>query len=488
MLAGNARSVLHYPFTLIDVKRVFIKTYGCQMNERDSEAVAQMLAMDGYEIAEDEALADVILVNTCAVRELAEEKAMGKVRHLFERREKEPALRVGIMGCMAQNRGRALLNKLPGLDMVVGTQQIHHIPEMLDRLFAEKNAGGKSRAIVETGAEEGSQNAISLHADTRKPCAFVSIMQGCNMRCTYCIVPKTRGRERCRPIEDIVSECAALAKRGTKEVTLLGQIVTSYGRREIPVNGGKSPFVQLIEEVAKIDGIERIRFTSPHPRGFKEDLVDAFTRIPKLMPCVNLPLQSGSDAILRAMNRPYSVERYYEIVDSLKKAVPEICITTDVIVGFPGETDDDFQRTVDAFERVRFDMAYIFKYSPRPGSPGGELADNVPDQIKDARNEKLLDLVGAYSLLRHKSLVGTVQQVLVEGPARRGENCYTGRNPGGRKVVFKSGRNPTGEIVPVTIARATPTTVEGVPALIDELRPNYCRLSSDGSGHHGRLE
>lgn len=450
------------PDSFIDVKRVFIKTYGCQMNERDSEAVAEMLAMDGYEVVADEAVADVVLINTCAVRELAEQKAIGKVVHVFERRRKQSALRVGIMGCMAQHRGRGLLKSLPGLDLVVGTQQIHHIPEMLDKLFAEQpDSGAKHCTIVETGAEDGSQSAIRLHSGIRKPSAFVSIMQGCNMRCTYCIVPRTRGRERCRSIDDIVTECAALAANGTREVTLLGQIVTSYGRREIPVNCGKSPFVQLIEAVAGIDGIERIRFTSPHPRGFKDDLVDAFRRIPKLMPSVNLPIQSGSDTILRAMNRPYSAERYFEIVDSLKAAVPDIYISTDVIVGFPNETEEDFQKTVEAFDRVRFDMAYIFKYSPRPGSPGGSLADNVPEEVKVARNEKLMERLGVYSIERNKRLIGTVQQVLVEGPAKRGENRYAGRNPGGRKVIFNSGRDVSGEIVSVKIDKATVTTVEG---------------------------
>ena len=432
------------------------------MNERDSEAVAAMLAMDGYEIVEDEALADVVLLNTCAVRELAETKALGKAGYMVDRKKSQPAFKVGVMGCMAQNRGRALLRKLPGLDLVVGTQQIHHIPEMLDRLFAEKSdADAGHRALVELGDEEGSQNAIRLHSGKRKPSAYVSIMQGCNMSCTYCIVPKTRGRERCRPIADIVAECKALASNGTKEVTLLGQIVTSYGRREIPVADGKSPFVQLIEAVAAVDGIERIRFTSPHPRGFREDLVDAFRRIPKLMPCVHLPIQSGSDAVLRAMNRPYSAERYFEIVDSLKKAVPDICVSTDVIVGFPGETDEDFEKTVEAFERIRFDMAFVFKYSPRPGAPGDSLADNVPEEVKEKRDEKLLDLLAVYSIERNKTLIGTVQKVLVEGPARRGENRYQGHNPGGRKVIFSSGSDLTGEIVSVKIDRATVTTVEG---------------------------
>jgi tRNA-2-methylthio-N6-dimethylallyladenosine synthase len=433
------------------------------MNERDSEAVAVMLSAHGYMVVEEEADAEVVLLNTCAVRELAEQKAIGKAGHLIARRRETPQLRVGIMGCMAQNRGRGLLKTLPGLDLVVGTQQFHHVPELLDRLFEQDAASGSRRAgaVVALDAEEGSQNAIREHADAFRPSAFVSIMQGCNMRCTYCIVPKTRGRERSRSIADIVDECRALAARGTREVTLLGQIVTSYGRREIPSMDGKSPFVQLIESVAAIDGIERIRFTSPHPRGFKEDLVDAFGRIPKLMPSVHLPVQSGSDAVLKAMNRPYSARRFLEIVDDLRAAVPDICISTDAIVGFPGESDEDFEKTVEMFRKVRFDMAYIFKYSPRPGAPADGVADDVPEDVKERRNQTLLDLLAEYSLARNASLVGSVQEVLVEGPARRGENRYMGRTPGARKVIFNSAEDLSGRMVKLRITQATLTTVEG---------------------------
>ena len=441
------------------MKRIHIRTYGCQMNERDSEAVAALLSLDGYEIVEDEAVADVVLINTCAVREAAEGKAIGKAIHVLERRDAgEPQLKVGIMGCVAQNRGRTLLKSLPGLDLVVGTQQIHHIPEFLDRLFAEK---GRGRALVETGGEEGSQNAISGHMPGLRVSAFVSIMQGCNMRCSYCIVPKTRGRERCRPIVDIVAECRALAAAGTREVTLLGQIVTSYGRREMPVVDGKSPFVQLVEAVAAVDGIERIRFTSPHPRGFREDLIDAFRRIPKLMPSVNLPVQSGSDRILTAMNRPYTAEKYLEIVGMLRDAVPDICFSTDAIVGFPGESDADFRATADLFEKVRYDMAFVFKYSPRPGSPLDAALDDVPEPVKDARCKELMDIMGRHSLARNRSYVGKVEMILVEGPAKRGENRLMGRNPGGRKVVFTGGTELVGRIVPVLIESASVTTLEG---------------------------
>jgi len=434
------------------------------MNERDSEAVSVMLASHGYMVVGHEADAEVVLLNTCAVREQAEQKAIGKAWNLISRgRRSRPLLRVGIMGCMAQNRGKGLLKSLPGLDLVVGTQQLQHIPELLDQLFARGVAPDNASAstLVALEAEEGSQNAIRAHDEVFRPSAFVSIMQGCNMRCTYCIVPKTRGRERCRAIEDIVAECVELAARGTKEVTLLGQIVTSYGRREIPFVDGKSPFVQLIEAVAKVEGIERIRFTSPHPRGFKEDLVEAFRSIPKLMPCVHLPVQSGSDRVLRAMNRPYNAERYLEIVDALRAVVPDIYVTTDVIVGYPNETDEDFEQTVEVFRKVRFDMAYVFKYSPRPGAPADGLADLVTDEVKEQRNQRLLGLLAEYSLERNEALVGTVQEVLVEGPAKRGENRLMGHTPGSRKAIFDSSIDLSGKLVPLRITRATVTTLEG---------------------------
>jgi tRNA-2-methylthio-N6-dimethylallyladenosine synthase len=433
------------------------------MNERDSEAVAAMLSARGYDVVSDESIADAILLNTCAVRELAEKKAMGKAYYAIKDKAHRPQLKVGIMGCMAQNRGATLFKKLPGLDLVVGTQKIHHIPELLDRLFEEKERDTHS-TIVDLDAEVGSQNAINLHMPGKTACAFVSIMQGCNMHCTYCIVPKTRGSERCRPIADIVAECRKLADGGVKEVTLLGQIVTSYGRSEIPSKDGKCPFVQLIEAVAEIDGIERIRFTSPHPRGFGSDLVEAFSRIPKLMPSVQLPIQSGSNRILKAMNRPYSVEKYLEIVDSLRKAVPDISVSTDIIVGFPGETDEDFDATEAVFKKVRYDMAYIFKYSRRPGAPGGDLKDDVPEDVKEARNQRLLSLLEEFSIDRHSRMIGTVQKVLVEGPARRGENRWMGHTPGAFKVVFGCENDLSGKIVNVKITSATMAGVEGDPA------------------------
>lgn len=450
------------------MNRVFIKTYGCQMNERDSEAVAALLRGRGYIIAPDEHQADIILLNTCAVRDQAEQKAIGKAGYLMNRKKKkQPKLKVGIMGCMAQNRGLDLIDTLPDLDLLVGTQKFHRVPDMLDNLRDENSVlSPKPSTLIDLEEEEGSQNEIRLHLKEKglQPSAFVSIMQGCNMRCAFCIVPKTRGTERCRPIASIVQETEELVANGTKEVTLLGQIVTSYGRGEIEMVNGKSAFVQLLEALSEIDGLERIRFTSPHPRGFRQDLVDAYGYLPKLMPQVPLPLQSGSDRILKAMKRPYSSERFLEIVASLKTVKPDMFFSTDIIVGFPGETDEDFEMTRKLFDHVEFDMGFIFKYSPRSGTVSAEeMEDNVPSEVKEERNQILLKRLAIHSEKRNRGLIGSTQQVLIEGKARRGESMYTGRTPGNRKLVFKANERLVGQIVPVRVTDA------GTSALMGEL-------------------
>ena len=419
------------------MNRVFIKTYGCQMNERDSEAVAALLRARGYRIVQDEDACDVMLLNTCSVRDMAEQKAIGKAGYVAQKKKRNPRFILGILGCMAQNRGATLLDALPDVDLIVGTQKFHQVPDYLDNLRAAQDAGTVlPTRIVDIAEEAGSQNTIRDHVlEEKQVTAFVSIQQGCNMDCAFCIVPKTRGDERSRPMDDIVAECRALADRGVREITLLGQIVTSYGRRDYTHTDGVSPFVQLIERIHAIEGVARIRFTSPHPRGFKQDLVDAYARLPKLCPYVHLPLQSGSNRILKAMNRPYSRERYKEIVDALRASRPGMYFSTDVIVGFPGETEEEFLETKELFEACDYDMAYIFKYSIRSGTPAAELGDQIPDEVKERRNQELLDVLKRNSERRTATLVGTVEEVLVEGPDKTGER-YTGRTPGNRVCVF----------------------------------------------------
>ena len=440
------------------------------MNERDSEAVAAMLRARGYRIVADENDCDILLLNTCSVRDAAEQKAIGKAGYLQQRKKKQPDFVLGILGCMAQNRGASLLEQLPDVDLIVGTQKFHQVPGYLDNLRAAREAGVPiGETIVDIAEEAGSQNTIKDHVapesgEERQVSAFVSIQQGCNMDCAFCIVPKTRGDERSRPMDDIVAECRALAARGVREITLLGQIVTSYGRRDYAHTGGVTPFVQLLERVHAIDGIERIRFTSPHPRGFKDDLVAAYGRLPKLCGYVHLPMQSGSNRILRAMNRPYTRERYKEIVDALRAAQPDMYFSTDVIVGFPGETAEDFEQTRELFEACNYDMAYVFKYSIRTGTPAAAMGDQVPEETKERRNQILLDILQKNSLRRTAAMVGTVEEVLVEGRDKSGER-FTGRTRGNRVCVFDADPRLIGQLVPLRIERATVSTLYGQLAL-----------------------
>lgn len=433
------------------------------MNERDSEAVAAMLRARGYRIVPSEDDCDIMLLNTCSVRDAAEQKAIGKASNVVHRKKRNPDFVLGILGCMAQNRGAELLERLPDVDLIVGTQKFHQVPDYLDNLRAARSAGVPIGAsIVDIAEEAGSQNTIRDHLEVaeRQVSAFVSIQQGCNMDCAFCIVPKTRGDERSRPMDDIVAECRQLAERGVREITLLGQIVTSYGRRDYTHTNGISPFVQLLERVHGIEGIARIRFTSPHPRGFKQDLVEAYGRLPKLCEYVHLPMQSGSDRILRAMNRPYSRDRYKEIVDSLRTVRPDMYFSTDVIVGFPGETEEDFAATRDLFEACNYDMAYIFKYSVRTGTPAAAMEDQVSDEVKEQRNQELLAILQKNSVRRNEMLLGTEEEVLVEGPDKTGLR-FTGRTRGNRVCIFDAHPRLIGELVPLRIERASVSTLYG---------------------------
>jgi tRNA-2-methylthio-N6-dimethylallyladenosine synthase len=432
------------------------------MNERDSEAVAAMLRSRGYRIVNSEDQCDVLLLNTCSVRDAAEQKAIGKAANVLNKRKKNPDFVLGILGCMAQNRGASLLDQLPDVDLIVGTQKFHRVPDYLDNLRAAKDSGVPiGETIIDTEEEVGSQNTIRDHIEPeeKQVSAFVSIQQGCNMDCAFCIVPKTRGDERSRPMEDIVSETRTLVEKGVKEITLLGQIVTSYGRRDYPHTNGITPFVQLLEKIHEINGLERIRFTSPHPRGFKDDLVQAYGRLPKLCEYVHLPLQSGSTNILKAMNRPYTRERYFEIIEALRKVKPDMYFSTDVIVGFPGETDQDFEDTRALFETANYDMAYVFKYSIRTGTPAA-LLPQVAEDIKEQRNQVLLSILEANSVRRNAALIGKTEEVLVEGLDKTGR-LYTGRTRGNRVAIFAAAPRLIGSLVPLKITRASVSTLYG---------------------------
>ncbi len=451
--------------------KVHVRTYGCQMNERDSEQVVQMFIEGGYTVTANEAEADAILINTCSVRDQAEQKALGKMGMLAAHRRTRPHVVYGFMGCMAQSRGDELLARFAHLDLVIGTQKYHKAFAYVDAILRQRlEARMDDPALALMGGtvcdiaeEDGSQNTIRDHQP--KPLqatAFVSIMQGCNMRCTFCIVPDTRGRERSRPIREIVAEVRQLAAQGVREVTLLGQIVNLYGRSEFSRVEGKSPFVQLLEAVHDVDGIERIRFTSPHPIGYREDLVRAFTYLPKLCSHIHFPMQSGSDRILEAMRRPYKSAKFIAICEAMQAARSDLAITTDVIVGFPGETEEDFQASVDTVERLQFDNAFVFRYSQRRNTPAAELPGQLTEPIKEQRNQILLETVNRIAIAKHQALVGTRQQVLCEGPSKNNSARLSGRTTQNKGVVFEGDASRlTGHLLDLHIDHSTGFTLYG---------------------------
>jgi tRNA-2-methylthio-N6-dimethylallyladenosine synthase len=487
---------------------VYIKTYGCQMNERDSEAVAAQLVTKGYTLAPSEAGADVILLNTCSVRDFAEQKAIGKMQNIAaDVRKNRPNVVLGFMGCMAQSRGQELIDRLPDVDLVLGTQKFHRAADCLDEILA-----GRRDKIVDVAEEQGSEATIREHllygkaarnGDGHRPplqvTAFVSIMQGCNQYCTFCIVPYTRGEERSRSIPDIVNECRELVARGVKEITLLGQIVTSYGKRGfggIAIDGGasvsasrlasslappndtgahggtrptlqKSPFVQLLDAVHEIEGLERIRFTSPHPKGYGDDLIEAYARLPKLVESAHLPVQSGSNRVLKLMHRGYTRERYVGIIEKLRRVRPEIGISTDIIVGFPGEIEDDFEQTLSLAREVEFDQAYIFKYSQRRDTPAAEMPEQVPQKVREERNQRLLEVINEIAGRKYKNFVGHQTQILVEGPSKKNPARMTGRTRCNKIVVFDGSDRHRGRLMDVKITRAGSFTLYGDPAIVN---------------------
>ncbi len=446
--------------------KVYFRTFGCQMNERDTEQVAQMFVERGFTVTAQPDDADVLLMNTCSVRDQAEQKALGNMRHLGKFRKRNPRLVFGMMGCMAQSRGGELLKEVPHLDLVAGTQKYHRVVDHCVELMRAKEEAEMDDLrlpIVDVEAEEGSQNTIRDHVSKDYGVSeFVSIMQGCNMKCSFCIVPYTRGPERGRPIPEIVEECRRLADHGVREVTLLGQIVNLYGRHEFPKVDGKSPFVQLLEAVHEIEGLARIRFTSPHPIGYKEDVIEAFTYLPKLVDHVHFPMQSGSDRILKRMRRPYKAEKFLEICERMKEARPGIAITTDIIVGFPGETEEDYLETKKAVEKVQFDQAFVFRYSPRRDTPAATMPDQIPERVKEERNQDLLALVDSIVERKNRAQVGSTQEVLCEGPSRYNAERLTGRTRTNRIVIFDGDpQKLAGQLLPVHIRESSGYTLYG---------------------------
>lgn len=436
--------------------KIYIKTYGCQMNERDSDAAAAMLAADGHTIVSSEEQADLILLNTCSVRDQAERKAVGKLGILKRLKEEHPHLLFGIMGCMAQRCGEELLKTIPHLNFAVGTDRIHELPEIVASLPSP-------RRIAATG-HDNLNDVDGIDAHLRRGFSdFITIMRGCNRFCSYCIVPYVRGRERSRSPESILEEARKLADDGVKEIMLLGQNVAAYGIDGIHFPETFSPFADLLESLAEIDGIKRIRFTSPHPAFFNTRLIDAIAGTPKVCKSIHLPLQSGSDRILKAMNRPYTAEQYLRIVDSLKEKCGEIAFSTDIIVGFPGETDADFEATRTILNRVAYDNAFIFKYSPRQGTRAAEqMADDIPQSVKEERNQILLKDLSLCSERANLSFVGRTVEVLAEGISKRNTARWCGRSDLNKLVVFEpDAQIRPGDLAPVRIERASAMTLFG---------------------------
>lgn len=450
--------------------KAYIRTYGCQMNERDSENIAANFVENGWEITHDESQADVIVINTCSVREQAELKAIGKLSHILNfRKYKKSALPIiGTTGCMAQNRGEEIAKILPEIDFIAGPRKTHLVADIAIELYnkkvSDKFAPASSistKPFIDISDDNTSHLKVNKHYSLSKSsdvCAFVSIMQGCQMNCSYCIVPHVRGVMRSRPTDDVVDEVKMLVGKGAKEVMLLGQVANAFGR-EIPMQNGVSEFVRLLQKLNDVDGLERIRFTSPHPSYFRDDLINSYGTLEKLCEYVHLPLQSGSDRILKAMNRPYKAEQFLQIVEKLRSRSADMSISTDIIVGYPDETEEDFLQTIDVFKKSNFDMAFIFKYSERKGTKSAELEDNISNEIKEQRNQRLLEVLEKQSMAFHNKMVGKTYQVLVENNAKRGENMFIGRTRNHRKCVFKADESYIGKLVDVRVDSATVTAL-----------------------------
>ncbi|HNH89769.1 MAG TPA: tRNA (N6-isopentenyl adenosine(37)-C2)-methylthiotransferase MiaB [Thiobacillaceae bacterium] len=435
-------------------RKVFIRTFGCQMNEYDSDKMADVLAAgEGFEQTDKAEEADVILFNTCSVREKAQEKVftdLGMVRHL---KQKNPDLIIGVGGCVASQEGAAIVQRAPYVDIVFGPQTLHRLPQMMDK----RRASGRPQVDISFPEIEKFDHLPPARVEGAS--AFVSIMEGCSKYCTFCVVPYTRGEEVSRPLDDVLAEVAGLAAQGVKEVTLLGQNVNAY--RGAMAEGEIADFALLLELVAEIPGIERLRFTTSHPREFTPRLIDAYTRIPKLVSHLHLPVQSGSDRILAAMKRGYTALEYKSIVRKLKAARPDLCLASDFIVGFPGETEEDFLATLRLIEEVGFDASFSFLYSPRPGTPAAGMADDTPQAVKSERLHRLQALVDGQAAAISAAMVDTVQTVLVEGHSRKDPNELAGRTDNNRVVNFPAPPRLIGQMLEVRITKALPHSLRG---------------------------
>jgi len=442
--------------TATPAKKVFIKTFGCQMNEYDSDKMADVMkAAEGYEPTQDPEQADLILFNTCSVREKAQEKVfsdLGRVQHL-----KAKGVLIGVGGCVASQEGEEIIKRAPYVDVVFGPQTLHRLPELL----AERQKKARPQVDIRFPEIEKFDHLPPAKVDGAS--AFVSIMEGCSKYCSYCVVPYTRGEEFSRPFEDVLVEVAGLAEQGVKEVTLLGQNVNAY-RGPMGTSGEIADFATLIEYVAEIPGIERIRYTTSHPNEFTQRLIDVYARVPQLVSHLHLPVQHGSDRILMAMKRGYTAMEYKSTIRKLRAVRPDLSMSSDFIVGFPGETEEDFGRMMKLIEDVGYDTSFSFIFSPRPGTPAANLHDDTPHEVKLKRLQHLQATIEANVMRISQSRVGTVQRILVERPARKDPSDLAGRTECNRVVNFPGGPNMDrliGQMVDVRITQAYPHSLRG---------------------------
>src|SRR6201996_3095034 len=434
--------------------KLFIKTHGCQMNEYDSAKMVDVLAAShGLEVTHNEAEADVILINTCSIREKAQEKVFSQLGRWRELKQANPNVVIGVGGCVASQEGDAIVKRAPFVDLVFGPQTLHRLPQMIEARRATK------KPQVDISFPEIEKFDHLPEPRKEGPAAFVSIMEGCSKYCSYCVVPYTRGEEISRPFDDVIAEVASLADQGVREINLLGQNVNAY--RGAMHDGSSADLAVLIHAIASIESIGRIRFTTSHPLEFSDSLIEAYANVPKLANYLHLPVQAGSDRILAAMKRGYTTLEFKQKIRKLRNVRPDICVSTDFIVGFPGESDVDFEQTMKLIDDIGFDQSFSFIFSKRPGTPAANLPDETSDDVKHARLARLQNTINQNARRINEAMVGTVQSVLVEKPSRKNPNEMTGRTENMRYVNFAGDSRMIGQFIDVEITQAMANSLRG---------------------------
>ncbi|WP_028449651.1 MULTISPECIES: tRNA (N6-isopentenyl adenosine(37)-C2)-methylthiotransferase MiaB [Chitinibacter] len=445
-------------------KKVFIKTFGCQMNEYDSDKMVDVLhAAEGLTRTDNAEEADVILFNTCSVREKAQEKVFSDLGRIKELKKLNPNLVIGVGGCVASQEGDTIVKRAPYVDVVFGPQTLHRLPE----LIAEKRKTGESQVDISFPEIEKFDNLPPARVEGGS--AFVSIMEGCSKYCSFCVVPYTRGDEVSRPFEDILVEVANLAQQGVKEIHLLGQNVNAYRGKILEGEDGETAdLAMLLEYIHEIPGVERLRFTTSHPKEMTQRIIDCYKKLPKLVSHLHLPVQAGSDRVLVNMKRGYTTLEYKSLVRKLREARPDLCLSSDFIVGFPGESEEDFERTMKLIEDVKFDASFSFIYSRRPGTPAADLPDDVPEEVKVARLKRLQARIEEFASEINQNMLGTVQRVIVEKVSKKDSNELSARTENNRIVNFPGNPRLINQVVDVRITKVYPHTLGGELVIIEE--------------------